>query len=213
MTFDEDETFRRSRESHMDEYQEDKKAPRDAIMVDSTPKEHILEDHNETIEPERPVDPPKEATVSRKRLTWLWNTLQEAEGHAVPKGSFRESKRPHKFSSYVALMSKIIDSKPSTFEEAAKKQVWKDAMMEEYESIMKNDVWEVVLRPEGKSIMTSKRIYKIKCATDGSIEKYTTIFLARGFSQKEGEDYDETFSPLAKYTSIRLIISINSMMG
>jgi hypothetical protein len=58
--------------------------------------------------------------------------LQEVEGHAAPRGSFRESKGPHNFSSYVALMSKTIDSKPSSFEEVAKQQVWKDAMMEEY---------------------------------------------------------------------------------
>jgi hypothetical protein len=49
----------------------------------------------------------------------------------------RERKRPHNFSSYVALKRRFIDSKLSTYEEAAKKQVWKDAMMEEYQSIMK----------------------------------------------------------------------------
>ena len=50
---------------------------------------------------------------------------------------------------------------------------------------MKNDVWDVVLRPEGKSIVTSRWIYKIKHATDGSIEKYKAIFVARGFSRKK----------------------------
>ena len=45
-------------------------------------------------------------------------------------------------------------------------------MIEEYQSIMKNDVWDVVPRPEGKSVVTSKWIYKIKHAADGSIEKY-----------------------------------------
>jgi hypothetical protein len=83
-------------------------------------------------------------------------------------------------------MSKIIDSEPSTYEEATKKQVLKDAMMEEYQYIMKNDVWEEVLRPKGKSVVTSKWIYKIKHAADGNIEKYKAIFVARGFSQKEG---------------------------
>jgi hypothetical protein len=76
-------------------------------------------------------------------------------------------------------MSKIIDSEPSTYEEVAKKQVWKDAMME---SIMKNDVWEMVPRPEGKLVVTSKWIYKIKHAPDGNIEKYKARFAARGFS-------------------------------
>jgi hypothetical protein len=78
---------------------------------------------------------------------------------------------------------------------------------------MKNDVWEVVMRLEGKSVVTSKWIYKIKHATYGSIEKYKARFLARGFSQKEGEYYDETFDPVEKYTSIRSIIAITFVMG
>jgi predicted metal-dependent hydrolase len=114
------------------------------VIIDSTPKEHIPEDRNETVESEIPVDPPKEVTITKKRPAWLRNTLQEAEKHVAPSGSFRERKIPHKFSSYVALISKIIDSEPSTYEDVVKKQVWKDAMMKEYQSIMKNDVWEVV---------------------------------------------------------------------
>jgi hypothetical protein len=110
-------------------------------------------------------------------------------------------------------MSMIIESKPSTYEEPVKQQVWKDAMMEEYQSIMKSDVWEVVPRPEGRSVVTSKWIYRIKHAANGSIERYKARFVARGFSQKEGEDYDETFSPVARYTTIRSIISIASVMG
>ena len=55
-------------------------------------------------------------------------------------------------------------------------------MIEEYQLIMKNDVWDVVPRPNGKSVVTSKWIYKIKHAVDGSIEKYKAIFVARGFS-------------------------------
>ena len=71
----------------------------------------------------------------------------------------------------MALLSDIIDAEPSSFEEALGKQVWKDAKQEEYQSIMKNDVWDVVPRPERKSVVTSKWIYKIKHAADGSIEK------------------------------------------
>ena len=76
-------------------------------------------------------------------------------------------------------------------------------MIEEYQFIMKNDVWDVVPRPERKFVVTSKWIYKIKHAADGSIEKYKARFVARGFSQKEGIDYEETFALVAKYTSIR----------
>ena len=59
------------------------------------------------------------------------------------------------------MLYDIIDKEPSTYEEAAKKKEWKDAMIEEYQSIMNNDVWDVVPRPKGKSIVTSKWIYKI----------------------------------------------------
>ena len=55
-------------------------------------------------------------------------------------------------------------------------------MIEEYQSIMKNDVWDAVPRPEGKSVVTSKWIYKIKHAADGSIEKYKARFVAQDFS-------------------------------
>jgi hypothetical protein len=113
VTFDEYEAFIRSRESHMDEDWEEQEAPTNAVTVDSTPEEPISEVQNEMVESERLVDPPKEVAITRKRPTWLQNNLQEAEGHAAPKGSFRESKRPHRFSSYVALMSKLIDSEPS----------------------------------------------------------------------------------------------------
>ena len=85
-------------------------------------------------------------------------------------------------------------------------------MIEEYQSIMKNDVWDVVPRPEGKSVVTSKWIYKIKHAADGSIEKYKARFVAWGFSQKEGIDYEETFAPIARYTSIRSVLALATVM-
>ena len=73
---------------------------------------------------------------------------------------------------------------------------------------MKNDVWEVVPRTTGKSVVTSRWLYKIKHAVDGSIEKYKAKFVARGFTQKEGIDYDETFVPITRYTTIKTIISL-----
>jgi hypothetical protein len=95
----------------------------------------------------------------------------------------------------------------------ADQQVWREAMQEEYDSIMRNDVWEVVPRPEGKSVVTSRWLYKIKYVADGSIEKHKARFVARGFSQIEGIDYDETFAPVARYTSIRSIMAIAAEMG
>ena len=58
---------------------------------------------------------------------------------------------------------------------------------------MKNDVWDILPRPKGKSVVTSKWIYKIKHVADGSVEKYKTRLVVRGFSQVEGVNYDETY--------------------
>ena len=105
-------------------------------------------------------------------------------------------------------MKKFINEEPTTFEEASQKKQWKEAMIEEHQSIMKNDIWEIVPRPKEKSLVTSKWVYKIKHSVDKSVDKYKARFVARGFSQKEGEYYDETFSPIARYTSIRDIMSL-----
>ena len=86
-------------------------------------------------------------------------------------------------------------------------------MMDEYHSIMKNDVWEIVPGPEGKLVVTSQQLYKLKHVADGSVEKYKARFVAQGFSQIEGVDYDDTFASVSWYTSIRDFISIAVEMG
>ena len=70
-------------------------------------------------------DPPR-----KRNPAWFKRTMQEAENVTTPKGTFKESKRPHRYSGYVAFISKIIDSEPTTFEEANRLQVWKEAMQE-----------------------------------------------------------------------------------
>ena len=83
-----------------------------------------------------------------------------------------------------------------------------DVMMEEYH----NDFWDIVTKPKINSVVYSKWIYKIKHVVDGSIEKYTTRFVSRGFSQKEVIDYEETFASVERCTSIRTITALSSMM-
>jgi len=109
----------------------------------------------------------------------------------------------------MALMSKCVVTEPSSFEEAVEDPAWVDAMVEEYDSIVKNSAWEIVPRPEGKSVVGSRWIYKVKQAADGSVEKYKARFIAQGFSQIEGIDYEETFAPVARYSSIRTILALS----
>ena len=85
-------------------------------------------------------------------------------------------------------------------------------MIEEYRLIIKNDVWDVVPRPKDKSLVSSKWIFKTKHSTDGSIEKFKARFVAQGFSQKEGIDYEETFVQVARYNSTRTILALVAKM-
>ena len=144
---------------------------------------------------ECPMDHIDRPPSNKKRPSWLRDTLKDAERHIAPRGPFRESKKSNRYQGYLAAIITIVQSEPRSFEEAVKHQVWKDAMHEEYESITKNDVWEVVPRPKDKSVVTSKWLYKIKHGSNGSVEKYKARFVARGFSQKEGIDYDDIFAP------------------
>ena len=59
----------------------------------------------------------------------------------------------------------------------------------------------------------SRWIYKVKQVAAGSVEKYKARFLARGFSQVEGIDYEDTFAPIAQYSSIRYILALLAQMG
>lgn len=215
VTFHEKAALRKSKDLQLETEVE----PASPLTETSDSESHREDNHDDPMDHITPLEPVENLERSledppRKRNpAWFKITMQNAEKVTAPKGTFRGSKRPHRYTGYVAFISKIVDSKPTTFEEANKLQVWKEAMQEEYNSIIKNNVWEVVPRPTDKSIVSSKWIFKLKHVVDGSIEKYKAKFVARGFSQKEGIDYDETFAPMARYTSIRTIISLVSIFG
>jgi hypothetical protein len=85
---------------------------------------------------------------------------------------FSNEPRDKPFSSYMALMCDLLKKEPTCFEEAIQKKEWADVMTEEYQSIIRNDVWEIVPRSKIKDVVSSKWLFKIKHAADGSIEKY-----------------------------------------
>jgi hypothetical protein len=137
------------------------------------------------VEPHKPTEIPSH----KRRPTWAQEIIRDAERIGAPEKYLRESKKPKLYSGYIACLCDIMDAKPSSYEDAVENQVWKDGMIEKYQSIMQNDVWDVVPRPKEKSVVSSKWIYKKKHKTDGNIEKYKARFVARGFSQKEGIEY------------------------
>ena len=135
------------------------------------------------------------------------------ENVGAPSIFHRHRRSPKWYIGYMALMTKLIEIDPSSFEEAIEQPVWVDAMVEEYESIAKNNVWEKVPRPTYKSMVGLRWIFKVNQAIDESIEKYKAIFVAKGLFQVEGIDYEETFAPVARYSSIRSILALATQMG
>eukprot|EP00253_Pinus_taeda_P002871 PITA_02871 len=81
-------------------------------------------------------------------------------------------------------------------------------MNEEYHSLLANDTWDLVPLPEGRKLVRCKWVYRTKYGPDGKVDKHKARLVAKGFSQGEGIDYTETFSPVAKMNSIRLVLSL-----
>jgi hypothetical protein len=81
-------------------------------------------------------------------------------------------------------------------------------MVEEIEMIEKNNTWELVDRPKDREVIGVKWVYKTKLNSDGSIQKYKARLLAKGFKQKLGIDYYETYAPVARLETIRTIIAL-----
>ena len=139
--------------------------------------------------------------------------LDVAQNVGAPTSQRRQRESPDLFTGYMDLMRKCIVTNPSSFQEAVQEPTWVDVMVEEYDSIVRKIAWEIVPRSVDKSVVGSRWIYKVKQATNGSVEKYKARFLALGFSQIEGIYYEETFAPVARYSSIRTILALSTQMG
>ncbi|MCO5548051.1 hypothetical protein L7F22_001507 [Adiantum nelumboides] len=98
----------------------------------------------------------------------------------------------------------------NTNEEALHLPQWKQAMQMEYDSIVENDTWEAVPRPSHRKVIGVKWIYKVKVPSNVSLDKYKTHLVAKGYAQKEGEDFDETFAPTARYSTICIVLALAS---
>jgi hypothetical protein len=97
---------------------------------------------------------------------------------------------------------------PKTFVEYLGHPDWETTMNEEYRSLMENDTWDFVPLPKGRKLVRCKWVYRNMYASYGSVERHKAWLVAKGFSQAEGIDYNETFAPVAKMNSIRLVLSL-----
>ena len=110
----------------------------------------------------------------------------------------------------------LIDDTPTTIAEAYASpdiEYWKDAVRSEMDSITANGTWEVTDRPVGCKPVRCKWVFKKKLRPDGTIEKYKARLVAKGYTQKEGEDFFDTYSPVARLTTIQVLLSLAASHG
>lgn len=107
----------------------------------------------------------------------------------------------------------IKEQEPRSFNEAMSskfKNNWLDAMKEELSSLEENQTWDLCNLPEDRKAVGCKWVFKIKKSTDGKTQQFKARLVAQGFSQKYGEDYDETFAPVVRQTTLRTLLSVSA---
>ena len=112
---------------------------------------------------------------------------------------------------YALSISHAIE--PSTFHHASQDSRWLAAMQTEIEALNVNNTWEFVELPSDAIAIGNKWVYKIRRHVDGSIERFKARLMAQGYTQTEGLDYFETFSPFSKMSTIRVILALASIHG
>ena len=95
-----------------------------------------------------------------------------------------------------------------TYREAFTDPLWQLAMKKELDVLTKNHTWDLVTRPPRQFVIGCKWIYKIKTHSDGSIEHYKARLVATGFTQEYEIDYEETFTPVVRISSVRALLAV-----
>src|SRR4051812_12018205 len=112
---------------------------------------------------------------------------------------------PPAYKSFIASLHSV--SIPKNWQVAKQDPRWLSAMQEELQALKKNNTWELVPLPAGKRAVGCKWVYTVKQTLEGKVDRYKARLVAKGYSQTYGIDYDETFTPVAKMSTVRTLVS------
>ncbi|KAI9180399.1 hypothetical protein LWI28_004458 [Acer negundo] len=178
-----------------------------------------------------PVHPPDPAPLRRssrhasppaKRRDYVCSTVSSNQSSSLLLGPTKGTRYPltnfvsyHRYTlahlSFVAQISEATE--PTSYSEAAALPQWRDAMNSELQALQANGTWSLVPLPASKTPIGCRWVFKIKHHSDGSIERYKARLVAKGFTQLEGIDYQDTFSPTAKIISVRCLLALAASSG
>ena len=106
------------------------------------------------------------------------------------------------------------ETAPDTFEEAVRDERWVQSMKDEINALKNRGVWRVMKMPAGGvRLIKSKYVYRVKKDWTGKVVKRKSRLVVQGFHQREGVDYDETFAPVAKVTTFRLMLALSKVLN
>ena len=123
--------------------------------------------------------------------------------------SYAKLSSSHKFFALALSIAK----EPKSNAQALNDPKWLDAMKAEINALQANHAWVMCKLPPGKVPIGCKWVYKIKLKADGSVERYKAKLVAKGFTQTEGIDFCETFSPVIKFVTVRTLLALATIHG
>ncbi|XP_017622080.1 uncharacterized mitochondrial protein AtMg00820-like [Gossypium arboreum] len=112
---------------------------------------------------------------------------------------------------YLSTTPKVSDHIPADIHEAMTNESWKAAVFNELHALLQNHTWSLCSLPDNRRAIGCKWLFKIKKKADGSVDRYKARLVAKGFSQHAGIDFQDTFSPVVRATTIRTILTIAVM--
>ena len=144
---------------------------------------------------------------------------EETEELQVRRSS-RTSKKPAYLDDYIYLAGEegehlllLLNEEPWDFKTAMEERVWREACKDEINTILKNKTWDLVDLPPGEKAIGLKWIFKIKRNADGSINKYKSRLVAKGYIQRHGIDFEEVFARVAHMETVRFLIALAASKG
>ncbi|KAL2630872.1 hypothetical protein R1flu_015558 [Riccia fluitans] len=173
------------------------------------PKEHIEEQEGVG----RPVDRPPDDDQPESSMRRSAHVRGASQRYGVWFPSDQVDEHDNEDDVYVLITE---EGEPSSFEEAhnsVEKAEWSAAMRKEMKSLSDNKTWELVEFPKGKQVIACRWVYKRKEGSGTGEKIFKARLVAKGFTQQKGVDYSEVFAPVAKYSTIRLLLSLVCMFG
>lgn len=171
----------------------------------------ILSDAEKSIDIQSEEVPIEENLEEENNVENIENPIQEPPVRRNPLRLKRNV--PPRRLSYKVQRQDIYINEPKTWEDILdlpkrERELWIEAACEEIKSFNQHQVWELADLPPGKNLLSSKWVFKAKLNSEGQVDTYKARLVARGFSQKYGEDYDETFAPVVKHETIRVLLAL-----